>query len=297
MYQQFKRHIQHVHGIHITPFDEQGNVDWGSLGQNIDFLLDSGLRVIVTGGNTGEFYSLRIEEAQAVTRFVVNRVAKRALVIVGIGYDSRTAGEMARNAERCGADGLMLHQPVHPFVLEEGLIRYYMEVAEASKLPLLLYVRGQQISINLLQSVGRHPRIAGIKFAVNDVLLFTKCVREVNADYVWICGGAERWAPFFAMAGAVGFTSGLVNIVPEKSLAMFECLRGANYARALDIWREIEPFERLRADHGDGNNVSAVKEAMAQLGLCSRSVRAPIAELSEGERVEVTRILQSWNKQ
>lgn len=68
------------------------------------------------------------------------------------------------------------------------------------------------------------------------------------------------------------------------------------HSAALQVWHDIEPFEQLRARHDDGNSVSAVKEAMAQLALSGRYVRAPVAPLSASEQGEVTRILKSWNK-
>lgn len=296
MYAEFKQKIKHVHGIHITPFNDLGEIDWELLKQNIEFLLRSGVQIIVTCGNTGEFYSLTLQEVKAITQFVVGAIDKRALAIAGIGYDSRTAIEMARHAEQCGADGLMVHQPVNPFVLSEGLSGYYAEVAAGTNLPILLYARGEQTSFETMKQAGEAPNIVGIKFAYNDIPFFARCVREIQRDYVWICGSAERWAPFFAMAGASGFTSGLVNVAPEKSLAMFAALINANYEAALQLWHEIEPFEQLRANRSDGNNVSAVKEAMAQLGISNRNVRAPIAELAEQEKAEVARILRSWNK-
>lgn len=296
MYSKFKEQIKQVQGIHITPFNDSGEIDWRLLEDNIRFLLDHGIKVIVTGGNTGEFYSLTLDEVKEMTRFVAKLINKRALVIAGIGYDARTAAEMAKHAEEYGIDGLMIHQPVNPIALAEGIADYYQSIAAATKLPILLYVRGQQTGIKTLEQAGKSPNIVGIKFAVNDVLLFTKYVKEIRRDYVWICGLAEKWAPFFAMSGAVGFTSGLVNVAPEKALAMFEFLKNADYHRALQVWHEIEPFEQLRSNRFDGNNVSVVKEAMAQLGVGNRKVRAPIAELSESEKTEVSRILRSWNK-
>jgi 4-hydroxy-tetrahydrodipicolinate synthase len=94
------------------------------------------------------------------------------------------------------------------------------------------------------------------------------------------------------VGGAQGFTSGLVNLTPRFSLAMQAALEQGDYGAAMALWAQIKPFEDLRARRDNANNVSAVKEAMAQLGLCDRAVRPPISELPEGERAEVGRILR-----
>jgi 4-hydroxy-tetrahydrodipicolinate synthase len=93
------------------------------------------------------------------------------------------------------------------------------------------------------------------------------------------------------VGGAQGFTSGLVNLTPRLSLELQAALEVGNYAKAMDVWAKVKPFEELRARRDNANNVSAVKEAMAQLGLCERTVRPPISELPENERVEVSKIL------
>lgn len=80
-----------------------------------------------------------------------------------------------------------------------------------------------------------------------------------------------------------------------RSLAMLRCLQAGDYPAAMQIWAEIKPFEDLQARHDNANNVSVVKEALAQLGLSSRTVRPPISELSEQERAEVAGIIAAWN--
>jgi 4-hydroxy-tetrahydrodipicolinate synthase len=125
--------------------------------------------------------------------------------------------------------------------------------------------------------------------------LFAAIVQEVGAERLaWVCGLAEGWAPFFWIGGAQGFTSGLVNVHAARSLEMLSCLRGGDYPGAMRVWAQVKPFEDLRARRDNANNVSVVKEAMAQLGRSTRSVRPPISELPDNERAEVTAILSDW---
>jgi 4-hydroxy-tetrahydrodipicolinate synthase len=134
--------------------------------------------------------------------------------------------------------------------------------------------------------------VVGIKYAVPDPIRFASLAAAVDR-LTWVCGLAESWAPFFWVGGAEGFTSGLVSIAPECSLELLARLRQGDFANAMEMWRLVKPIEDLRARRDNANNVSALKEALAQLGLCGRAVRPPISELPADERAEVTEILRS----
>ena len=113
-------------------------------------------------------------------------------------------------------------------------------------------------------------------------LQFAATVQSVGQDRLtWICGVAESWAPFFWPGGATGFTSGLVNLTADFSLGMLAALDAGDYAQTMSLWNTVRPFEELRARHNNGNNVSVVKEAMAQMDLCQATVRPPITEVSQ----------------
>ncbi|TDF98831.1 dihydrodipicolinate synthase family protein [Paenibacillus piri] len=295
MYSHVKEKIKGINAINVTPFDSELEIDWPALQANITFLLDKGIEAIYPCGNTGEFYALSVDEAKEVTRFVTNHVAKRSLVIAGVGYDVKTACELARNAEACGADGLMVHQPIHPYLLPAGLIEYYTQIAASTKLPIILYVRSEQISLEVLRATAKLPNVIGVKYAVNHLPSFTKAVQGVQEDIVWICGTAEMWAPYFFAAGAVGFTSGLVNVETTRSFQMLKSLRESNYPEAMAVWKDVAPFEDLRAKYNTGNNVTVVKEAMYQLGLLpSNAVRPPISLLNDAEKNQVSALLNAW---
>jgi 4-hydroxy-tetrahydrodipicolinate synthase len=287
--------LKGINAINVTPFDNQLEIDWESLKRNVNFLLDRGIQAIYPCGNTGEFYALTLQEAKEVTTFVTEAIAKRSLVIAGVGYDAKTASELAAHAEQAGADGIMVHQPVHPYLLSAGLIAYYKQIAASTKLPMILYVRSEQITSEVLAEVAELPNVIAVKYAVNNPPSFRKAVEAVKKDIVWICGTAEMWAPSFYAAGAEGFTSGMVNVDTERSFAMLEALQTGNYKQAMDVWTDILPFEELRETNKNGNNVSVVKEAMYQLGLISNSaVRPPIALLQDSEKSRVTEILKLW---
>jgi 4-hydroxy-tetrahydrodipicolinate synthase len=296
---EIRKTLRTVVAIPITPFRPEGSVDFELYGRLVTRMVDGGISVVTPNGNTSEFYSLNsVEHRQQLeaTVVAVNDSQREALVLAGVGFDAQTAIEMTFLAQVMGAQAVMVHQPVHPYRSDDGWIAYHKAIADAApELGIVPYVRDPSISGATIQRLAEVcPNFVGIKYAVPNPPLFAKIVREVGADRLaWICGIAESWAPFFWPGGAQGFTSGLVNLTPRLSLEMQAALEAGNYRKAMDTWAKVKPFEDLRARRDNANNVSAVKEAMAQLGLCERTVRPPISELVETERTEVTAILRA----
>lgn len=138
------------------------------------------------------------------------------------------------------------------------------------------------------------PNFVAIKYAITNPVQFATTVQIVGKDRLaWICGVAESWAPLSGL-GAVALSSGLVNLTTDFSLGMLTTLAAGDYAQAMSLWNMVRPFEESRGRHHNGNNVSVVKEAMAQMGLCNATVRPPISELTHHEKVEVTQILEQF---
>ena len=289
--------LRSVTAIPVTPFAPDGEVEWSTYRRLVGRLVDDGLRIITPNGNTGEFYALSRDECHEAVAVAAAGVGGRALLLPGIGYDVATAVEMGRRAEQAGAEGVMIHQPLHPYQSPDGWLAYHQAIAAAlPALGIVPYVRAAWVSGALLRRLADAcPNVVGVKYAVPNPQLFAAVVQECGASrLVWVCGLAEGWAPFFWVSGARGFTSGLVNVQAELPLEMLRYLEAADYAAAMRIWAQVKPFEDLRARRDHANNVSVVKEALAQLGRCARTVRPPISELAHGERAEVAAILTGW---
>lgn len=286
-----------VVAIPVTPFVRRGSTiyaDFQAYAYLLDKMVSAGIRAVTPNGNTGEFYSLTQDEMRHAVEATVAGANRRALILAGVGFDTATAIEMAEFAAKQGAHAVMVHQPVHPYRSDEGWVAYHKAIADAvPHLGIVPYVRDASIGVSALRRLAEAcPSLVGVKYAVGNPPLFAEIVQAVGRDRLaWICGIAESWAPFFWVGGARGFTSGLVNVAPALSLAMQQALEQGDYGTAMQIWHQIKPFEDLRARRNNGNNVSAVKEAMAQLGLCEATVRPPISELADNERAEVRQIL------
>lgn len=290
----FKSRLKGVHAVSITPFDSDLKIDWDLMERHLSHLVDNHVEVVYPSGNTAEFFSLAVDEAKQVVEHAVRVAANRVSVVASVAYDLTTACNLAEHATDVGASAVMIHQPVHPYLLPEGLYQYYRTIARATPLPVVIYVRRSEVTPEVLAKVTEIENVVAVKYAVNDLVSFTESVQMGRHDVVWLCGSAEMWAPYFFAAGAEGFTTGLINVTPKFSFDLLKSLKEGRRSDYLRLWSAIKSFEKLRARHGSGNNVSVVKEAMFQLGLSTNYVRPPISQLNEAEKREVHDILVSW---
>lgn len=257
------------------------------------------MRTLTPNGNTGEFHALSPDERRAVTELTVQEAAGRASVLAGVGLDVPTAVASARHAREVGAQLVMVHQPVHPYVSPGGWLDYHRAIAEAvPELGVVPYVRDPLLDGQLLAELGKLcPNVVGVKYAVPDAARFGAVARDAGLDrFVWVAGLAELYAPSYFAMGATGFTSGLVNVAPRMSLGMLDALRAGDFPAAMKTWEQIRGFEELRAADRSADNVSVVKEALASLGVCRRDVRPPGRALPEERRAAVAALAAGWER-
>ncbi|WP_117194365.1 dihydrodipicolinate synthase family protein [Rhizobium terrae] len=292
----YKRVLTGISGVHVTAYDQSGTIEPQLTGKIIRRIADAGIHNIVSGGNTGEFYSLQHEEVIRLQAICIAAVGGRTAVTAAAGRSIGEAVATAKAAKREGAQGVMVHHPLDPFAGPRAQADYFIAIAEASELPLVAYVRSNAIAVSDLARIATHQNIAGVKFASADMMLFSECVRATEGtDAVWICGLAEGWAaPFYAL-GAKGFTSGLVNVDPARSLAVWNALEAGDYAKARTLVTKIAGFEMLRTKFNNGANVTVVKEALMLRGENVGPVRLPgVPALDAVDRKQLKQILESW---
>jgi 4-hydroxy-tetrahydrodipicolinate synthase len=287
-----------VVAIPVTPFRDDGAVDEPAYTKVLRRLVDGGITVLTPNGNTGEFYALTAQEARRAVELTMAAVDDTVTVLVGVGQAVPDAIAAARHAQQTGARAIMIHQPVHPYVSTEGWLAYHQAIADAvPELGVVLYVRNTRVGGEQLARLGEYsPNVIGVKYAVPDPVRFAAVARTAGLDrFVWLAGLAEPAAPGYWAAGATGFTSGLANVDPARSLRLLGALRAGDYPAAMLVWESIRRFEELRAANESEHNVSVVKEALAQLGVCAADVRPPSSRLDEAGRAAVADILRGWD--
>lgn len=233
------------------PLDTDARVDEAAYSASVRGLVEGGVIVITAHGNTGEFQPRVPGEVRRNLEVAVEAVSD-ALIMAGLGFDVATAVESAPFAERAGAGLVMVYQPVHPFQTPKGWLAYHRAIAGAvPALGVVLYLRDPTLGADLRQRlVDACSDVIAIKYSVPDPAPFGDIVATVDTGRVtWVCGLAETCVAFLWVAGARGFTSGLVNVAPRLTLAMFDHLRSGDYEQAMKMWWAGEAVQGSKRPH------------------------------------------------
>nr|WP_244426524.1 dihydrodipicolinate synthase family protein [Rhizobium sp. PDO1-076] len=275
-----------ISGVPVTPYGTDGSIDVATLDALIRDMAAARVHNLMAAGNTGEFFTLTMDEISLVHRTTIKAAAGKSLVSAAVGRSLTDAKLLARDAIAEGADAIMGHHPMDPFAGPSYQARYFLELAEFCTVPVIAYVRSDGFSVADFRQLALHPNIAGIKFASSNLMLLAEVIRSTqDAPAIWVCGLAEGWAPAFYALGARGFTSGLVNVFPQRSHAILAALQDGNYAGARALIDGIAEFESLRTKYNNGANVTVVKEALGMLGNDVGPVRLPgVVALNDAER-------------
>ena len=283
-----------ISGILVTPFDEGDRIAPARLAPIIDRALGAGLHIPVVNGNTGEFYALTVDEAETMCAQVCGMVAGRAPVLAGVGRSVGDACRLAQAAAGAGAAGLMVHQPPDPFVSPRGVVDYVGRVADAGGgLPLMLYLRNDAIGTAAIADLCAIPGVIGVKWATPNPMRLAEAIAACDPGVIWVGGLAEVWAPALYAVGARGFTSGLINIWPERSLAIHAALEAGDFARARALIADMAAFEEVRAQEMNGTNVTGVKAALQAMSKDCGPTRPPAAwPLTEAQQAKMQDFLR-----
>jgi len=284
--QAVRKALTGISGVPVTPYKGDGSIDSARLKTLIKGLARARVHNLMAAGNTGEFFTLTMDEVREVHAATAEAAAGKSLVTAAVGRSLTETKALAKDAIAAGADAIMGHHPMDPFAGPSYQANYFLELADFSTVPVIAYVRSDAFSVADFRKLALHPNIAGIKFASQNLMLLSEVIRSnQDAPAIWVCGLAEGWAPAFYAMGARGFTSGLVNVFPERSHAVHQALEAGDYARARSLIDGIAGFEILRTKYNNGANVTVVKEALGMLGTDVGPVRLPgVVALNDEER-------------
>lgn len=273
-----KQALTGISGILVTPFDSDDELVPELQAPIVDRAIKAGVQILVANGNTGEFYALTTDEAETMVHAAARHIDGRVPLIAGVGRGIRDACRLAKASAEASADALMIHQPPDPFVAPRGVVEYVKRVSDASGgLPLVIYLRNNGIGVKGIADLCAVEGVVGVKWATPNPLKLAEAMAACDPGIVWVGGLAEVWAPPLYAVGARGFTSGLINVWPERSVAIHAALEAGDYAEARHLIAGMRAFEDIRAQEMNGTNVTGVKAALRLLGHDCGRTRPPSA--------------------
>lgn len=279
----------------ITPF-ECGEIDYGALGRIIDMQIDGGIDALVIGGTTGEAATLTDDERYRLFAFSKEHIAGRAKLIFGTGTnDTRVALAHTKEANKIGCDGILVVTPYYNKGTDNGIVKHYLQIAEDSAAPVLLYNvpsrTGVNLSFDALDKLALHENIVGIKEASDshDRLVRLRTYGE-NLD---LYAGNDS-AIYTALAlGGAGVISVLSNAYPREVSEMCRLYFSGKQKECLD--EQIRALPLIRALFCE-TNPSPIKYVMHRVGYCTGEVRLPLAEVSAESATLIDRALRDYRK-
>lgn len=280
----------------ITPFNEDGSIDFTGLKNLINFQIEGGVDYLVSLGTTGEPATLSKDEKKAIWEFTAETVNGRVPLIAGIGGNSTySVVEEIKNFNTKGYRAILSVCPYYNKPNQEGIYQHYKAIAGASELPLILYNVPGRTGINItaettLRLAHEFDNIIAVKEASGDFSQFNQIMRDKPKDFLLISGDDPLTLPLMAL-GAAGVISVAANAVPEKVSKMVRFCLEDKYKEALPIHLSLVKLIRLLFIDG---SPSGVKSALNELGFCSDHVRLPLAgvniQTKEGIRSELKTI-------
>lgn len=263
---------------------------------HVDWMLQAGPAGVFAAGGTGEFFSLTPDEVEAVTRAAVATVRGRVPVIAGAGYGTAIATDLAKRAERAGADAILLLPPYLLNASQAGLMAHVEAVCRATGIGVIVYNRDNAIleADTVARLCERCPNLVGLKDGVGDIELMVR-TRNLLGDRLVYLGGlptAETFArPYLAM-GVATYSSALLNFFPNFARGFYRAVRaedvGAIEAGLRDF---VLPYTAIR-NRGRGYAVSIVKAGVRIAGRPAGPVRPPLTELDAKSHADLQALME-----
>ncbi len=268
----------------VTPFKEDGSINFGKYGELIDWQIANGTDCIVAVGTTGENATLSGDEHRALMRYCVERVNKRVPVICSTGSNDTAYGaETTKAAEEAGADGLLLVTPYYNKTSQRGLIKHYEKLLENVSIPAIIYNvpsrTGMNIAINTYKELAKNPQIVGVKEASGDMSQVAKIIAECGNDMPVYSGNDDQIVPLMSLGGK-GVISVMSNILPYQTHMICKHCLDEDYRSAREL--AIKYMDIANKLFVDVNPVP-VKAAMNMMGLHVGGCRLPLGELSPAD--------------
>ncbi|GMA07162.1 4-hydroxy-tetrahydrodipicolinate synthase [Tetragenococcus halophilus subsp. flandriensis] len=266
----------------VTPMKKDGSVDYQKLDELVEWQVNEGINAIVACGTTGEASTLDDEEHISVIEAVVNKVNKRVPVVAGTGSNNTQHGiHLAKEAERVGADALLVVTPYYNKATKKSIIAHYKAICDTIELPVILYSVASRTGMNLdyktVKELKQIPNIVGIKEASADIAQIVEIAQLVDENFALYSGNDDQVLPLLAVGGS-GVISTISNILPKETATMVRNFLDGNIAQARAT--QLKQLPLIQAVFSEVNPVP-IKAAVSLLGKSELSYRLPLAEPEE----------------
>ena len=263
----------------ITPMNDSG-VDYEQFGRLIDWQIAEGIDAIVAAGTTGEASTLSDAEHKEVIRYCVERVAGRVPVIAGTGSnDTAYAIELTQYAGQVGADAVLLVTPYYNKATQNGLIKFFTDIADASTVPCILYNVPSRTGCNLapatVAALAEHPNIVGIKEASGNISQIAQVAHLCGDKMDIYSGNDDQIVPVLSLGGK-GVISVLSDLMPAATSKI--CHDYMNGDTAAATAKQLELLPLIDALFSEVNPIPA-KAAMAAMGFGENVLRLPLTPM------------------
>lgn len=278
----------------ITPFKENGEIDFETLKNLVEFQIENGTDSIIICGTTGESSTLSDEEHIKCIEACVKYVNGRIPVIAGTGSnDTKTAVMLSKEAEKGGADGLLCVTPYYNKTSQDGLKRYYGKIAESVDIPIIMYNvpprTGMNITLETMIDIAKNnSNIVAIKEASGNISAIAKILAS-NALDVY-SGNDDQTVPILSLGG-IGVISVVANIFPKEMHNMVMDYLNGNVEQARDM--QLKMLELCNALFCDINPIP-VKKTMEILGMANGYIREPLIELDNDKTKILTKAINNF---
>lgn len=276
---------QGVYPAVTTQFNEDDSINFDTTQQMLNNLINEGVHGIIVNGTVGENCSLTPAEKRAVMAAAIEVTNNRVPVLSGVAETTtQFAVEYCQDAEKLGIDGLMVLPGMVYRSTEREAIHHYQQVARNCDTPIMIYnnpvTYGVDVSIEGMKVLAEEKTIVAVKEATEDTRRITELFTAFD-DRFTVFGGVDDIALESLMLGATGWISGLTNVFPKESVAIYELAKQGRYQEALEIWRWFLPLLRLDTIP---TLVQCIKYAEQLAGRGSERTRAPRLSLPEQQK-------------
>lgn len=280
----------------VTPFKENGEVNYEKFGELIEDQIAGGTDAIIVCGTTGESSTLDHEEHLAVIKYCIEKVAGRIPVVAGTGSNcTETAVYLSTEAEKYGADALLLVTPYYNKATQNGLFKHYKTIADSVKIPCILYNVPSRTGCNIapetvVRLCSEVENIVGVKEASGNISQIVKLMSIADGRVDLYSGNDDQIVPLLALGG-IGVISVLSNVAPRQTHDI--CEKFFNGDVAGSCAEQLRAIPLCNALFSEVNPIP-VKKALNLMGKEVGLLRAPLTEMEEENAAKLEKAMREY---